>query len=162
MYSPKLVVVRPAMFVGVPRHSLRFPSARCGMYGTSDLAGTLAGLTHVIDTGLSAAEAEGLVASAGEYVDLVRLGWGSAYVTRDVEAKISTYRQAGVPVMLGGTLTELAWLQGRVDALRDWLKELAIEHVEVSSGTVRIPDDEKLELIGALAADFTVFAEVGE
>jgi phosphosulfolactate synthase len=120
------------------------------------------GLTHVIDTGLSAAEAEGLVASAGEYVDLVRLGWGSAYVTRDVEVKIATYRDAGVPVMLGGTLTELAWLQGRVDALRTWLNELAIEHVEVSSGTVRIPDDEKLELIRALAADFTVFAEVGE
>jgi phosphosulfolactate synthase len=120
------------------------------------------GLTHVIDTGLSAAEAEGLVASAGEYVYLVRLGWGSAYVTRDVEVKIATYRDAGVPVMLGGTLTELAWLQGRVDALRTWLNELAIEHVEVSSGTVRIPDDEKLELIRALAADFTVFAEVGE
>jgi phosphosulfolactate synthase len=121
-----------------------------------------AGVTHVIDTGLSTAEAEGLVASAGEYVDLVRLGWGSAYVTRDVEAKIATYRDAGVPVMLGGTLTELAWLQGRVDALRSWLQELAIEHVEVSSGTVRIPDDEKLDLIRALAADFTVFAEVGE
>jgi phosphosulfolactate synthase len=120
------------------------------------------GLTHVIDTGLSATEAEGLVASAGEYVDLVRLGWGSAYVTHDVETKIATYRDAGVPVMLGGTLTELAWLQGRVDALRDWLKELAIEHVEVSSGTVRIPDEEKRELIRALAADFTVFAEVGE
>ncbi|HKP89811.1 MAG TPA: phosphosulfolactate synthase [Thermoleophilaceae bacterium] len=121
-----------------------------------------AGLTHVIDTGLSSAEAEGLVASAGEYVDLVRLGWGSAYVTRDVERKIAAYRDAGVPAMLGGTLTELAWLQGRVDALRAWLQELAIEHVEVSSGTVRIPDDEKLELIRALAADFTVFAEVGE
>jgi phosphosulfolactate synthase len=120
------------------------------------------GITHVIDTGLSTAEAEGLVASAGEYVDLVRLGWGSAYVTRDVEAKVATYREAGVPVMLGGTLTELAWLQGRVDALKDWLRELAIEHVEVSSGTVRIPDEEKLELIRALAADFTVFGEVGE
>ena len=120
------------------------------------------GLTHVIDTGLSTAEAEGLVASAGDYVDLVRLGWGSAYVTRDVEAKVTTYRDAGVPVMLGGTLTELAWLQGRVDALKEWLQELAIEHVEVSSGTVRIPDEEKVELIRALAADFTVFAEVGE
>jgi phosphosulfolactate synthase len=120
------------------------------------------GLTHVIDTGLSAAEAEGLVASAGEYVDLVRLGWGSAYVTRDVESKIAIYRDGGVPVMLGGTLTELAWLQGRVDALRDWLRELGIEHVEVSSGTVRIPDEEKLELIRALAPDFTVFGEVGE
>ena len=120
------------------------------------------GLTHVIDTGLSNAEARGLVESAGDYIDLVRLGWGTAYVTADVAVKLDTYRSAGVPVMLGGTLTELAWLQGRVDALRDWMRELGIQHVEVSSGTVAIPDEEKLALIESLAADFTVFAEVGE
>lgn len=120
------------------------------------------GLTHVIDTGLSNAEARGLVESGGDYIDLVRLGWGSAYVTRDLAAKLDTYRAAGVPVMLGGTLTELAWLQGRVDRLRGWLGELGIEHVEVSSGTVTIPDDDRLGLIETLARDFTVFAEVGE
>ena len=120
------------------------------------------GLTHVIDTGLSNAEARGLVESAGDYVDLVRLGWGSAYVTGDLNAKLDTYREAGVPVMLGGTLTELAWLQGRVDPLRAWLGELGIEHVEVSSGTVAMPDDDRLALIESLARDFTVFAEVGE
>jgi phosphosulfolactate synthase len=120
------------------------------------------GLTHVIDTGLSTAQAEGLVATAGDYIDLVRLGWGTAYVTRDLEAKLDAYRSAGVPVMLGGTLTELAWMQNRVDRLRDWLRELGIEHVEVSSGTVTIPEEAKLGLIEAFAADFTVFAEVGE
>ena len=120
------------------------------------------GLTHVIDTGLTTAEARGLMATAGDYVDLVRLGWGSAYVTSDLEAKVAAYREAGVPVMLGGTLTEVAWLQNRVDELRAWLQELGIEHVEVSSGVVRIPDDEKAELIRAFADGFTVFAEVGE
>src|SRR5437764_15328808 len=115
------------------------------------------GLTHVIDGGLSTAEAEGLMASAGEYVDLVRLGWGSAYVTHDLKAKIECYRRAGVPVMLGGTLTELAWLQGRVEQLRGWLHELRLEHVEVSSGTVRIPEEEKLELIRSFAGGCTVF-----
>ena len=120
------------------------------------------GLTHVIDGGLSTAEAEGLMASAGDYVDLVRLGWGSAYVTHDLQAKIACYRSAGVPVMLGGTLTELAWLQGRVEQLREWLHELGLEHVEVSSGTVRIPEEEKLDLIRSFAEDFTVFGEVGE
>ena len=120
------------------------------------------GLTHVIDTGLSTPQAEGLMASAGDYVDLVRLGWGTAYVTRDLQSKLDAYRAAGVPVMLGGTLTELAWLQNRMDRLRGWLQELGIEHVEVSSGTVAIPEEEKLGLIEAFAADFTVFAEVGE
>jgi phosphosulfolactate synthase len=121
------------------------------------------GVTHVIDPGLSADEAAGLMASAGDYVDLVRLGWGTAYVIRDVGDKIARYRAAGIPVMLGGTLTELAWQQGRLDGLRDWLRELEIEHVEVSSGTVEIPRDEKRRMIESFAGDgFTVFAEVGE
>lgn len=120
------------------------------------------GVTHVIDTGLSTHEAEGLMAMAADYVDLVRLGWGSAYVTRDVQAKIERYRAAGVPAMLGGTLTEVAWLKGRIDDLTAWLGELGIEHVEVSSGTVDIPADEKLALIERLAQRFTVYAEVGE
>ncbi|HWH44163.1 MAG TPA: phosphosulfolactate synthase [Thermoleophilaceae bacterium] len=120
------------------------------------------GVTHVIDTGLSTVEVEGHLRSAGDYADIVRLGWGTAYVTRDLAQKLDCYRSFGVPVMLGGTLTELAWLRGRVDGLRSWLAELGIEHVEVSSGTVAIPPEEKLELIRSLAVDFTVFAEVGE
>src|ERR671926_52999 len=105
------------------------------------------GVTHVIDTGLTSVEAEGLMAMAADYVDLVRLGWGSAYVTRDVRDKIDRYKHADVPVMLGGTLTELAWLNGRLDELTSWLEQLGIGHVEVSSGTVDIPADAKLRLI---------------
>jgi phosphosulfolactate synthase len=120
------------------------------------------GVTHVIDTGLSTVGAEGLMASAAEYVDLVRLGWGSAYVTSDVRAKVRRYQNAGVPVMLGGTLTELAWLRGKMDGLTAWLDELGIEHVEVSSGTVSMPPKDKIGLIESLAQRYTVFAEVGE
>ena len=120
------------------------------------------GLTHVIDTGLSTAEAEGLMSSAAPYVDLVRLGWGSAYVTADLTQKIERYTSAQVPVMLGGTLTELAWMQGRIERMCDWLDELNIQHVEVSSGTVTIPAEDKLRLVETLAKRYTVFAEVGE
>jgi phosphosulfolactate synthase len=83
-------------------------------------------------------------------------------VTNGLEAKLEAYRSHGVPAMLGGTLTELAWTQGRIGELAAWLRELGIEHVEVSSGTVAIPPGEKSALIERLAADFTVFAEVGE
>ncbi len=120
------------------------------------------GITHVIDPGLTAVEAQGVMDSVDEYVDLVRFGWGTAYITRELRRKLDIYRAHGVPTMLGGTLTELAWLQGRVDALRRWLDELGIEHVEVSSGVVPMPADEKLALIATLAQDRTVFAEVGE
>jgi phosphosulfolactate synthase len=120
------------------------------------------GVTHVIDPGLSARDAEGMVESVGDYVDLVRFGWGTAYITRELRRKLDLYRASGLPTMLGGTLTELAWLQGKVDALRRWLDELGIEHVEVSSGVVKMPRDEKLALIQSLARDRTVYAEVGE
>jgi phosphosulfolactate synthase len=120
------------------------------------------GITHVIDPGLSASEAEGMMDSVDAYVDLVRLGWGTAYVTRELRRKLGVYRDHGVPAMLGGTMTELAWLQGKVDGLRRWLDDLGIEHVEVSSGIVPIPTEEKLALIATLARDRTVFAEVGE
>jgi phosphosulfolactate synthase len=121
-----------------------------------------AGLTHVIDTGLGTAEVDGMLRQAAAHIDMVRLGWGSAYVTADLEAKLAAYRAHDVPVMLGGTLTELAWLHGRIDALCDWLDELGIDALEVSSGVVAIPPDEKAALIERLAARFTVYAEVGE
>jgi phosphosulfolactate synthase len=121
------------------------------------------GLTHVIDIGLAPSDAESLMKIAAQHIDLIRLGFGSAYVTGALQEKVDLYRSYEVPVALGGTLTEIAWLQGRVDGLRDWLKELGVEHVEVSSGSVEIPADEKVELIRVLADDgFTVYAEVGE
>jgi phosphosulfolactate synthase len=120
------------------------------------------GITHVIDPGLSAREAEGLMESVEPFVDLIRLGWGTAYVSRELRRKLDVYRAHGVPTMLGGTLTELAWLQGRIDGLRAWLEELGIDRVEVSSGVVPMPPEEKAALIGTLARDRTVYAEVGE
>lgn len=116
----------------------------------------------MIDIGLAPSEAESLMKIAAQHIDLIRLGFGTAYVTGALQEKIDLYRGHGVPVALGGTMTELAWLQERVAGFRDWLKELGIEHVEVSSGAVPIPEDEKAALIRDLAQDFTVYAEVGE
>jgi len=120
------------------------------------------GLTHVIDTGLSTDEVDGLLRQAAEHIDAVRLGWGSAYVTADLASKLDVYRAHDVPVLLGGTLTELAWRYTKIDDLCDWIEELGIESVEVSSGVVPIPDADKLALIERLASRFTVYAEVGE
>jgi phosphosulfolactate synthase len=121
-----------------------------------------AGLTHVIDTGLSTAEVEGMLRQAAAHIDTVRLGWGSAYVSADLDSKLAAYRSHDVPVMLGGTLTELAWLHGRVEDLCDWIDELGIDRVEVSSGAVAIPPGEKTALIERMARRYTVYAEVGE
>jgi phosphosulfolactate synthase len=120
------------------------------------------GLTHVIDIGLAPRDAQSLMEIAADHIDLIRLGFGSAYVTGALKEKIDLYQGYGVPVALGGTLTEIAWLQRRVEGLRAWLKELGIQNVEVSSGSVAIPAEEKTELIRSLSDDFEVYAEVGE
>ena len=120
------------------------------------------GLTHVLDHGLGPAEVTSLLAVAGSHIDLVRLGWGSALVTDDLTAKLDRYRDGGVVVMVGGTITELAWLHGRIDELCAWLQGHAIDRIEVSSGVVAIPPEDKLELIARLTRDFVVYAEVGE
>lgn len=119
------------------------------------------GLTHVLDGGLSVADVDGLVEVAGDCVDVVKLGWGTAVATGNLRPKLERYREHGIPPMLGGTLTELAIAQGKLDELVAWLHELEIDHIEVSDGTIDLPHAEKLALIERLSAEFTVFSEVG-
>jgi phosphosulfolactate synthase len=94
-------------------------------------------------------------------VDLVKLGWGTAVVTANLASKLRCFERADVPVVLGGTLTEIALRAGRIDGLVAWMRELGLRHVEVSDGTLAIPSEEKLALIRRLAAEFTVLSEVG-
>jgi phosphosulfolactate synthase len=119
------------------------------------------GITHLLDRGLAVGEIDSLVEVAGSYVDIVKLGWGTAIATGNLEAKLERYRHHGIPVVFGGTLTELAIAQGRLDRMVSWLHELGLEHIEVSDGTITIEHERKLELIERLAKDFTVLSEVG-
>jgi phosphosulfolactate synthase len=119
------------------------------------------GLTHVIDKGLNLRDIEGLFDTAGDYVDVVKLGWGTSYVTRNLEKKIALYRSFEVPVVCGGTLFEVVIARGKLDEYRRWLADNRLSHVEVSDGTVDLPHERKLELIAELARDFVVMSEVG-
>src|SRR6266702_1481455 len=105
------------------------------------------GLTHVIDKGLNLREIEGLFDTAGAFVDIVKLGWGTGYVTNNLEKKIALYRSFDTPVVRGGTLFEAVHAQDK--------------HVEISDGTIEIPRERKLELIADFARDFIVLSEVG-
>jgi len=119
------------------------------------------GLTHVIDKGLNLRDIEGLFDTAGDYVDVVKLGWGTSYVTRNLEKKIALYRSFETPVVCGGTLFEAVVARGKLDEYKSWLVEQRFSHVEISDGAVEIPREQKLELIADFARDFTVLSEVG-
>ena len=105
------------------------------------------GLTHVMDKGLNLREIEGLFDTAGEYVDIVKLGWGTSYVTNNLEKKVALYRSFQTPVVCGGTLFEAVYGQGKMDEFKQWLEHYRFSHVEISDGTLEIPREQKLELI---------------
>jgi phosphosulfolactate synthase len=120
-----------------------------------------AGLTHVIDKGLSPVELRSLIETAGSYLDFLKLGWGTAYVANGVKAKVAMCRAAEIHACLGGTLFEIAVHQGRLAEYASWLHRLGIEHVEVSDGALEMPVERKQAIIRTLAKEFRVIAEVG-
>jgi phosphosulfolactate synthase len=119
------------------------------------------GLTHVIDKGLGPRAVEDMLETAGPYIDIVKLGWGTGAVTPNLARKLELYREAGKPVVCGGTFFEVVFARGKLDEYRSWLTKHGLSHVEVSDGVVDMPRERKLELIGELARDFTVLSEVG-
>jgi len=119
------------------------------------------GLTMVMDKGLSIREAEDFAAAGSEYVDFVKLGFGTSVITPGVEKKIDIYHKAGMTVYLGGTLFEAFIIRGLFDDYVRLLKESGIKMVEVSDGSYEFDHCEKLEYIGKLSEEFTVVSEVG-
>ena len=117
------------------------------------------GLTHVLDKGLGPRAWEDVLETSGLYIDVVKLGWGTAFVTANLRKKLDVLREKRVVV--GGTFFEAVWATGQLDRYKQWLADLGLDHVEVSDGAVEIPREQKLELIAELARDFTVLSEVG-
>jgi phosphosulfolactate synthase len=117
------------------------------------------GLTHVIDKGLGPRAWEDVLETCGDYISIVKLGWGTAYVTPNLERKLQILK--GKPVVIGGTFLEAVIAQDKIDAYKTWVAKLGLQHVEISDGVIDLPRERKLELIADFARDFTVLSEVG-
>jgi phosphosulfolactate synthase len=117
------------------------------------------GLTHVLDKGLGPRAWEDVLEVAGDHISIVKLGWGTAAVTQNLERKLEVLKDK--PVVIGGTFFEVVYAKNELDAYKEWLNYLGLTHVEISDGTVDIPRERKLELIADFSRDFTVLSEVG-
>src|SRR4051812_13050537 len=117
------------------------------------------GITHVLDKGIGPRAWEDVLETAGDYIDIVKLGWGTAYVTANLQRKLEILREK--PVVIGGTFFEVGYAKSAFDEYKRWLTDLGLTHVEISDGSIEIPRDRKLELIADFARDFTVLSEVG-
>lgn len=119
------------------------------------------GITMAMDRGLSLREAEDFMSVASHYVDVVKLGWATSYVTPNLKEKIKLYQAAGVPVYFGGTLLEAFIIRKQFDEYLRILDEFNLDHAEVSDGSITLPHEEKCEYIRKLATRATVLSEVG-
>lgn len=120
------------------------------------------GLTMVMDKGMGIVDVKNFLSVAAPYVDVVKLGFGTAYVTNNLKEKLAIYKENNIPVYFGGTLFEAFLVRDQLDDYINSMKEFGIDLVEVSDGSVSIAHTEKCKYIERLVKEgFTVLSEVG-
>jgi phosphosulfolactate synthase len=119
------------------------------------------GLTMVMDKGLSLREAEDFLSSGLHYTDIIKLGFGTGYVTPRLQDKINLYKSAGIPVYFGGTLFEAYVVRNQFEDYLRLLDKTGIDYAEVSDGSIEMHHDAKCEYIRKLSKQATVLSEVG-
>ena len=119
------------------------------------------GLTMMMDKGLSNRQTEYFIESCGDLMDIVKFGFGTSYITKNLKVKLAMYKEANIKCYLGGTLFEAFAVRNMFDDYKRLLDELKLEYAEVSDGCIHIPEEQKLEFIAELSKDFTVLSEVG-
>ena len=115
----------------------------------------------VMDKGCSLRQAEDMLSSSGDLIDLVKLGFGTSFVTPNLKEKIALYKKANMRVYLGGTLFEAFVARGQYKDYRKLMDQLDLDTVEVSDGSISMPEKEKCKYITDLAKHYTVLSEVG-
>lgn len=119
------------------------------------------GYTMAMDKGLSVRQAEDFVNVCGDYVDIVKLGWATSYVTPNLDEKLKVYKNAGIPFYFGGTLFEAFIVRNQFDDYRKVLDKYDMPFAEVSDGSIELDHDLKCEYISKLKEQVTVLSEVG-
>jgi phosphosulfolactate synthase len=114
-----------------------------------------------MDKGLSLREAEDFMSSSASYIDIVKLGWATSYLSPNLRQKIEVYRAAGLPAYLGGTLFEAFLVRDQFEDYLRLIDDLKLEYAEVSDGSIDLPHDIKCQCIARLAQHVTVLSEVG-
>ncbi|MBC8046748.1 MAG: phosphosulfolactate synthase [Fimbriimonadaceae bacterium] len=119
------------------------------------------GITMVMDKGLSVREAEDLLSVSEPYIDLIKLGFGTAFVTPNLENKLAVYKQANLAVYFGGTLFEAFVMRNQFEDYLRLIDKYKLGYAEVSDGSIDLNHDEKCDYINRLSKHVTVLSEVG-
>jgi len=120
-----------------------------------------AGITMVMDKGLSINETENFLSIAHPHVDIVKFGFGTSFVTPNLKEKIEVYKKYDIPIYFGGTLFEAFLIRNQFDDYVSVCKEYGVSYIEVSDGSITIPHAEKCGYIEKLTPYATILSEVG-
>ncbi|MCQ6253730.1 phosphosulfolactate synthase [Methanocaldococcus sp.] len=123
------------------------------------------GLTVVLDKGLPPKYVEDYLKVCGDYIDFVKLGWGtSAVIDRDVIIeKIKYYNDWDIKVYPGGTLFEYAYFKNKFDEFLNECNNLGFNAVEISDGSLDISlEERKFAIEKSKDYGFIVLTEVGK
>jgi len=120
------------------------------------------GLTNALDAGLGLAEIKDALEICGAYTDVVKLGWGTAHLTPRLEEKLALYKSFDVLTSPGGLMFELSYWQNKMSDYEAVMRDVGFALVEVSNGSLPIPEIEKCREVERLAnGGFKVLSEVG-
>jgi phosphosulfolactate synthase len=120
------------------------------------------GMTSLIDNGVPTKYFMDVIESDAHLIDLVKFGWCTSLVTRDLEIKIECLVKNKVEYYFGGTLFEKALSQNKMDAFYKFLKQYDCKIMEVSDGTLTISSKDKAKHISDFSREFYVLSEVGK
>ena len=85
------------------------------------------GITMVMDKGLSLGEVENFISMNEPHTDIVKLGFGTGFVSPNLIEKINLYHSANIPVYFGGTLFEAYIARNQFD---DYFNLPLSEHIK--------------------------------
>lgn len=125
------------------------------------------GLTVVSDNGTPISYLQSILEVAGEIIDCAKLtdhaGLAYRYRWEWLQNKISLYKSYGIPVLPGGSIFEMAYLQGNVELFFQRAVQLGFGAVEVSDAVMpSLTREEKTQAIAeAKGYGLKVFTEVG-
>jgi len=119
------------------------------------------GVTMVMDKGISLRQAEDLLDSSSDYIDFIKLGFGTSILSKNVKEKVKLYKNAGMKVYVGGTLFEAFIVRNKFDDYLRYIDDLKLDCAEVSDGSIELEHDIKCDYISKLAKNYTVLSEVG-
>jgi phosphosulfolactate synthase len=123
------------------------------------------GLTMILDRCQGLIATQDVLEMTGEYLDQVKLSFGTSVLLDEkfVRSKNDLMHRYNVDCYPGGTLTEMALLQGVYAPFLARAKALGFTAIEVSDGTIQLSRSARRGAIQrALDAGFKVFSEVGK